>query len=78
MKVNVLAFGQIATAINSNNFIIEDEFYDTNSLLLVLYLKFPSLQNIEFKLAVNKQIANTNIVLNNNDIVALLPPFSGG
>lgn len=78
MKVNVLAFGQIATAINSSNFFIEDEFNDTNSLLLILYLKYPSLQNLEFKMAVNKQIANTNIILSNNDIVALLPPFSGG
>lgn len=78
MKVNVLAFGQIAIAVNSNNFFIDDEFNDTNSLLLILYLKYPSLQNLEFKIAVNKQIANTNISLNNNDIVALLPPFSGG
>lgn len=41
--------------------------------------RWPGLNNITFVLAVNKVvIRDDSYLLNNNDEVALLPPFSGG
>ena len=40
--------------------------------------KYTELQHISFAIAVNKSITTTEFNLNNNDIIALLPPFAGG
>jgi molybdopterin synthase sulfur carrier subunit len=40
--------------------------------------KFPSLSNYRFQVAVNKERIKGNVLLSDNDEIALLPPFAGG
>ena len=77
MKIQVLAFGQIAEITGKSEWAVAD-VADTNMLLEVLIKSFPLLQGVKFAIAVNKNIINENTGLNNRDEVALLPPFSGG
>lgn len=77
MKIKVLAFGQAAEIIGDAN---RDYPYvpDTDDLIKQLADNFPELKNLEYSLAVNKQIVRGNTRLQNEDTVAILPPFSGG
>jgi molybdopterin synthase sulfur carrier subunit len=38
----------------------------------------PALAGMKYIIAVDKQVIIKNTILNNNSVVALLPPFSGG
>jgi len=80
MKIQLLFFG-IATDLVGENII----FYELNSketisaLKKELLLKYPKLKNIEeFAIAVNEEYAEDNLVLKENDVVAIIPPVSGG
>ena len=60
-------------------------FYELKSAETVLalkkelLLKFPKLKNIEeFAIAVNEEYAEDDLVLRENDVVAIIPPVSGG
>lgn len=77
MKINIIAFGQVAEALKVDSFIVAD-IKDTEDLLKYLNLKFPQVQQMEFNIAVNKQIIHGNTIFSNNDTIALLPAFSGG
>jgi len=43
-----------------------------------LKVKFPFLENAKFAIAVNQSVVNGNAKLNDNDEIALLPPYAGG
>jgi molybdopterin converting factor small subunit len=51
---------------------------DTDSLNLQLQKEYPALVYAKYFIAVNQQMIKVNRELNNGDIVALMPPFSGG
>lgn len=51
---------------------------DTDKLFSLLLEKHPQLEGVKFAIAVNRQIVHQSTSLNQNDEVALLPPFSGG
>lgn len=74
-KIKVLAFGQLAE-IMDNEFLIEA--VDTKTLLDVLKQKFPTIGERKFAVAVNGIISKETVMLEDQDTVALLPPFSGG
>lgn len=68
-------FGMIAEALNKEAEELDLDFekvYEVES-----YFK-SKLNGINFKIAVNHNIVNAEYKLNNNDEVALLPPFAGG
>ncbi|RZJ75526.1 MAG: MoaD/ThiS family protein [Flavobacterium sp.] len=75
MTVKIIAFGQIAE-ITGKNF--EAHAADTNELEGWLRKNFPALENKKFAIAVNKRIVSGIEKLNENDEVALMPPYSGG
>jgi sulfur-carrier protein len=79
MNINVKYFGMIAEAINKQT---EELFLERgrhlNDFSEVIETLHPQLHGFVFKLAVNQVIATDNIELNENDEVALLPPFAGG
>ena len=77
MKVNILAFGQVA-GVTGNSPVIEESVADTKALQTVLHKQFPSLNEMKYSIAVDKKIVHENTELKENAIVALLPPFSGG
>jgi sulfur-carrier protein len=80
MMVTVKYFGLIAdsTEKNEENFFIESEFVTLNQLQSKLEDHYPEIKNTTYSFAVNQSITKSNIELNNNDEIALLPPFAGG
>ncbi|MFC4211258.1 MoaD/ThiS family protein [Pedobacter lithocola] len=77
MEINILSFGKIAEFITINSLHV-DEIFDTDSLKQHLEKTYPKLKEIKYKLALNKQIVQQNHKLLSGDVVAIMPPFSGG
>lgn len=75
--MNILFFGQLEEVTNTSTITLEN-VTDTEMLMEKLYIQYPLLKDKKFVVAVNKKIASAKIVLNENDEIALLPPFSGG
>ena len=75
MEIN--AFGRLADIIN-NKEIRLDSITTTDQLRQALQSYFPSLSGIGYTIAVNNMIMPNNTMLNPNDKIALLPPYSGG
>lgn len=77
MKIKILFFGSL-TELCNNDHIYIDLVSDTTTLLENLKETYPTLNTAVFAIAVNNQLTKDNIQLHPNDIVSLLPPFSGG
>ena len=75
--MTVKVFGQL-NDITGLNVIEIDSATDTDALVQQLQTKFPMLKNSKYKIAVNKNIVQSNTALQQDAEVALLPPFSGG
>lgn len=75
MILNLKYFGMIAEALNKESEELETEVLIVSDL--IDYFK-PLLKDVNFKVAVNQSLVDANHKLNNNDEVALLPPFAGG
>ncbi len=76
MKINIIIFGQLCEVLGEK--LVMENIADTESLQQTLHKKFPALVNYKYVIAVNKKQVITNTALNEDCIVALLPPFSGG
>lgn len=77
MEINLLAFGQIAEITGKSTWKMTG-IKDTNILIKKLEELFPVLVKTNYSIAVNKKVIQENTILNDNDTIALLPPFSGG
>ena len=73
MKVKI--FGQLAE-ITAGDLLLND-VKDTNTLVEKLHRDYPAMMSVKYLIAVDKKVINKNTVLNNDSVVALLPPFSG-
>lgn len=80
MEITVKYFGIIAdiTQKKEEVLFIDGNCNTLNRLQLSMEIKYPKLLDINYSLAINKLFANCDIVLNNKDEVAFLPPFAGG
>ena len=80
MKIEILFFAKIREILNINNLIIElHELSTLNDLIIKLHNIYPIIKNEFVVYSINKEYINNNdIRLSNNDIVALIPPISGG
>ncbi|MBX2959944.1 MAG: MoaD/ThiS family protein [Flavobacteriales bacterium] len=80
MKINVIYFGMIAEEIGKNAETLQIKSIQPNVDNLTTYFiqQYPVLKTKSFKIAVNQQMATNNTVINENDEIALLPPFAGG
>ncbi|UGS21643.1 MoaD/ThiS family protein [Flavobacterium cyclinae] len=80
MTVKIKYFGLIAdiTKRNEELFSLSESVITTEELISDLYKIYTELKNTSFVIAVNKSIVTSDLKLNNNDIIALLPPFAGG
>lgn len=77
MEIEFLIFGQL------NEIVIKDKVdltKITNTELLQKELQrlFPEVHTVNYAIAVNKKIANTNTQIHAGDTIALLPAFAGG
>lgn len=74
-KVKIITFGKLKEILGSD---FEEKSDNTDELQQKLSSKFPVLQTLKLRIAVNQNIISENTHLNNNDVVALMPPYSGG
>ena len=77
MKLKILVFGQLSEIINASELELL-AINNTDELNKKLFELYPKLEDIKYTLAINKKIIHKNTQLYHEDIVALLPPFSGG
>lgn len=75
--IEMLAFGQVIEIVGKKAWTMEHAI-DTAQLNAILVKHFPALAQAEYRMAVNMEIISGNTELKPGDVVALLPPFSGG
>ena len=73
----IKVFGQLVDIIGSNSFKMDD-VESTDELIKNIHVKYPALINSKFKVAVNRNIVQSETALQSDSEIALLPPFSGG
>ena len=73
----VKIFGQLSDVIGSNSLEVNG-ITNTDDLIKDLQLQYPALADSKYRLAVNRNIIQSNTELQTGAEVALLPPFSGG
>ena len=80
MKINTLFFGITTDLVGASELQVEvGENSSIAEFKEVLKVKCSELENINsYAIAVNEEYATDDLVLNENDVVALIPPVSGG
>ncbi len=80
MKIKVLFFGIVKDIISKNNLEINvEESISISKLKEVLVKDYPKLKDSpSFAVAVNEVYQKNTYLLQNGDVVALIPPVSGG
>ena len=76
-QIQVLTFGVIVDITGKRNFMMND-IDSTEALVKILEEQYPLLKTLQYAIAVDKEVIQQHKSLNNNSIVAILPPFSGG
>jgi len=51
---------------------------NTDEVLRQLFIKFPSLEQMQYTISVNHTIYSEKVDLTDGDEIAMLPPFAGG
>mgnify|MGYP001627520103 CR=1 FL=1 len=75
--MKILFFGQLVEVVGAKELIIE-EVTDIYTLTSSLHQQFPLLTQSKYVIAVDQEMVSGNQNLQENNIVALMPPFSGG
>ena len=80
MNIKTLFFGITADLVQNSELQIKvDENSSIVDFKLILKNKFPQLENLNsYAIAVNEEYAEDHLTLKNGDIVAIIPPVSGG
>jgi len=76
-KITLLSFGQLTDITGHSTWQMED-VTNTDQLQKILIEKYPDLANSKYLMALNMEVIRGNVSLKSGDVVALLPPFSGG
>jgi len=80
MKVKVLYFSQVKDKVGKNEEEIEFEGKTLKDLVDVLVNKYPDIKDIlkRSMFAVNESYETMDYNLQDNDMIAIIPPVSGG
>ena len=80
MTINLLFFAITTDLVGKNDMLFSiNENTTVNELKKILITQFSALKNLhEFAIAVNEDYAEDILVLNEGDVVAIIPPVSGG
>ncbi len=80
MKCNILLFGIAADIVGSNELTLQiAENTNVFQLKSILTNNYKAFKNIhQFAIAINESYANDDVLILENDIVAIIPPVSGG
>ncbi|MCF6349996.1 MAG: MoaD/ThiS family protein [Flavobacteriaceae bacterium] len=79
MEIKILFFGIIKDIINKSS--LEMKINNTISiseLKIIFFENFPKLKDYNFTVAVNEVYQEDTFMIKNKDIIALIPPVSGG
>jgi molybdopterin synthase sulfur carrier subunit len=80
MQINLKYFGLVADHTKKKDEVI---FFEGNSITLLevqmrLHETYPDLTKTTYSFAINQTLIQGDALLNNQDEIALLPPFAGG
>ena len=75
--MRLLFFGSLADIAGKKEFDLAG-VQNTHQLKEKIFENYPEMAGHSFLLAVNKKVQSGNVQLNEDDTVALMPPFSGG
>ncbi len=80
MKIKILFFGISSDLVGLSNLDFEvDKALTVKKLKILLKKKYVHLKNLDtYAIAVNENYAIDDLVLKENDEVAIIPPVSGG
>jgi hypothetical protein len=74
MQVTVIAFGQMTEVLGKRSLTLHN-IPNTDQLKLQLQRLYPALNKINYFLAIDQEIISGNVVLRNNNLIALLPHY---
>ena len=77
MNIKLLTFG-IIKEIMENDKTDYKSVKTSDDLIRLIENKYPKIKSLNYQISVNQELINSNTILNNNDEVAVLPPFAGG
>jgi molybdopterin synthase sulfur carrier subunit len=77
MKIEVLFFGRLTEIVGAERINLEN-ISDTDALNAHLWVLYPALQQLQYKIALNQKVIHANKALAAGMTVAVMPPFSGG
>lgn len=77
MPIKIILFGKLADIVQKNELSVEN-IPTIPDLKKHLHTQYPDFEGINYLVSVNKNIEPNDQNLSDNDVVALLPPFSGG
>jgi len=77
MHIELISFGKISEIIGNRSLEVTG-VTSTDELIGFLEKIFPELAGVKYKLALNKTLVQSNIDIKEQDIIAIMPPFSGG
>jgi len=80
MEIQLLFFGITTDLVGKNSILYSlSDNTTVDQLKKILISQFPALKNLnEFAIAVNEDYAEDVLILNDGDVVAIIPPVSGG
>lgn len=80
MIIKILFFGITADLVHTTHLTLDiDKDVKVASFKAVLESKYPQLKNVNsYAIAVNEAYASDDLILRENDTVAIIPPVSGG
>ncbi|MDX8552471.1 MoaD/ThiS family protein [Tenacibaculum sp. 1B UA] len=80
MKISILFFGIATDLIDSSSLEIELPNKSTiASFKKFLVAEFPELQKMSsYAVAINESYATDDVLIQENDVIAIIPPVSGG
>jgi sulfur-carrier protein len=77
MEVKVLFFGVLAEVTGTNCKYFRD-VKSLGNLKLRIEDDFPEVVHYNFRISLNNELTDKDLLLNDGDEVALMPPFAGG
>lgn len=79
LSLNIKYFGMTGEAAKKDNEVIKiEEPVSVDEIKNLILHKYPRLKKMDFQIALNLSIAAGSEMVNDNDELALLPPFAGG
>jgi sulfur-carrier protein len=77
MQVKVLFFG-VLSEVAGTDCRHYSEVASINDLKMKILDEYPEIENYNYRVSLNNNIISNDPILNDNDEVALMPPFAGG